>query len=155
MWYWKLKISKKVKIFLWSLAYRSLNIHKKLQRTFPNWSLSSICCLFLREMETIGHLFLHSEFTFRGWQILFSTFVVASCLPKKIDDWMMEVSAEKGKSFGEVLLKCFCGFFGKKKRIIHCLTIILFLLIFLGFCSTCNLSVMFKLHQFFFSKAFL
>lgn len=70
---------------------------------------------------------------------------------------MMEVSAEKGKSFGEVLLDCFCGFFGKKekRRIIRCLMISSFLLIFLGFCSTCNFLVMFKLHQFFFSEAFL
>lgn len=53
---WKHKIPNKVKIFLWSLAYRNLNTHDKLQRKFQNLPLSPFIHLCLREMETVDHL---------------------------------------------------------------------------------------------------
>lgn len=96
---WKLKISKKVKFFLWSLAYRSLNIQNKLQRKFPNGSLSpSICYLCLKEAEAFDHLFLHCDFAFKGWNRIFDLFALDDCLPKKIDDGMKD--GLTGGSFG-------------------------------------------------------
>lgn len=38
----------------------------------------------------MDHLFLHFEFASKGWLNLFNTFGLAGCLPKKIDEWMLE-----------------------------------------------------------------
>lgn len=99
-------------------AIQDLNIRvasKEVPKLVP---LSSICCLCLREMEIVDHLFLYREFAW-GWGNLFSIFWMASCIPKKIDEWMME--GFDGGSFcvkGKILRRCAthacCGAFGKK-----------------------------------------
>lgn len=73
-------------------------------------------CLCLRELETIDHLFLHFDFTSKGRTVL-NTFGLDSCLPKKIDDLIMdglmvEVFLEKEKSFGVMLSERFYRIFG-------------------------------------------
>ena len=71
---WKIKIQKKVKLFLWSLTYRSLDTREKLQYA----SLSpSICCLCLK--------FLHCNFAVKGWIRVVRIFNVDYFLPNKID----------------------------------------------------------------------
>ena len=88
---WKNKIPKKVKFFLWSLAYRSLNTHEKLQRKIQNTLISpSMCCLCAKDEETLDHLFLHCPFTKKAWNTLFGIFDLELCLPSKIDSWMIE-----------------------------------------------------------------
>ena len=60
---WKNKIPKKMKFFLWPLAYRNLNTHEKLQKKVQNTTLSpSMCCLCFKEEETLDHLFLQSVY---------------------------------------------------------------------------------------------
>lgn len=49
---WKNKSSKKVKLFLWFLAYRSLHTDDRMQHKFKNWYLSPLGCrLCVREAE--------------------------------------------------------------------------------------------------------
>ncbi|TYJ96358.1 uncharacterized protein E5676_scaffold1159G00180 [Cucumis melo var. makuwa] len=70
---------------------KSLNIQEKLQRKFPNCSLSpATYCLCLRELKTVDHLFLHCDFTSKGRTVLLNPFGLDSCRPKKIDDWIMD-----------------------------------------------------------------
>ena len=96
---WKTKIPKKVKFFLWSLAYRSLNTHEKLQKKFQYTMLSpSMCRLCFKEEETLDHLFLHSLFTRKAWNTLFRTFDLELCLPSKFDSWLIEEFNIRGYS---------------------------------------------------------
>lgn len=72
---WNFKISEKVKVFLWSLAYRSLiNLRKKLRRKIKNWIMSPFCFLCYLEEESLDHMFLHCPFATRGCQIIFEEF---------------------------------------------------------------------------------
>lgn len=43
---WKLKILRKVKFFLWSVLYWSLDAADKVQKNFPFWALSSFIAFF-------------------------------------------------------------------------------------------------------------
>lgn len=53
----EVKIPKKVKFFLWSLCYRSLNTSDTIQRKIPNWSLSpSICRICYGSAKSLDHL---------------------------------------------------------------------------------------------------
>lgn len=73
---------KRVKVFLWSIAHRALNTHEKLQRKCPNWSISpSVCCLCLKGVETLDHLFLHCPFATKGCSFYSSVLTyIQACL---------------------------------------------------------------------------
>ena len=72
---WKLKISLKIKIFLWYLKWRVILTKDNLTR--HNWQESQQCCL-CQEDETIQHLFLDCRFIRLVWASIY----VAWCLPK-------------------------------------------------------------------------
>lgn len=42
-------------------------------------------------IETVNHLFLYCDFAAKGWSSLLNASWVASCPPKKIDEWIMDV----------------------------------------------------------------
>lgn len=75
---------KKVKFFLWSLFYTSVNIAKRLQKDFPIWVLSPSCCsLCDRSEETLDHFFfffLHCSFAHGAWSFIRSQFQLSMCL---------------------------------------------------------------------------
>ena len=97
-----------MKFFLWLLAYRSLNIHEKIQKKFQHTMLNpSMCCLCFKDEETLDHLFLHCTFTRKVWYTLFKIFDVEVCLPSKINSWMLEVLKIRGYSLkGHILWSC-------------------------------------------------
>lgn len=79
---WKGKCPKKVKVFLWSLAYRSLNTDEKLQEKFWRWTMSpSSCRLYLKNEENLDHLFLHYEFAHQSWGWIARKVGIQFCLP--------------------------------------------------------------------------
>lgn len=80
-----------MKVFLWSLAFRSLNTDDKLQRKFRRWALSpSGCRLCLKKEENLDHLFLPCEFAHQSWGWMARRVAVHFCLPQRIDDLLME-----------------------------------------------------------------
>ena len=65
---WKLTIPIKVKVFIWLLALGKVSVHTTLQKRRPYQSPSSgWCVLCKKDNESIDHLFLHCEFSFRLW----------------------------------------------------------------------------------------
>lgn len=64
---WNFKIPRKVKFFLWTLCYRSLNTSDRIQRKLPNWSISPcICRMCYGAEESLNHLFILCSFA-RNW----------------------------------------------------------------------------------------
>lgn len=60
---WNFEIPKKVKVFLWSLVYRSLNTQDYLQKKCKNWTIPpSVCSMCNRDGESLDHLFIHCPF---------------------------------------------------------------------------------------------
>ena len=109
-----------MKIFLWLLAYRSLNTHEKLPKKFKYTMLSpSMCCLCFKEEETLDHLFMFFSLL-RKLGTLCLEFLIWSFvfLVRLITGWLkgstLEVIARKETSYEDVLLGPFCGAFGKK-----------------------------------------
>ena len=105
---WKIKVPKKVKFFLWSLSYRSLNTHDKLQRKLHYATLNpSMCCLCFRNEETLDQLFLHCEFVMKGWSFLFRILNLDCCLPSKTASWMLDgVNSKAFRPKGNILWRC-------------------------------------------------
>ena len=65
---WKLNIPVKVKVFSWLLVLGKVSVHTNLQKRRPYQSLSpGWCVLCKKNDESIDHLFLHCEFSFRLW----------------------------------------------------------------------------------------
>ena len=65
---WKLSIPVKVKVFTWLLVLGKLNVHSNLQRRRPYYYLSpGWCALCKKSNESIDHLFLHCDFSYRLW----------------------------------------------------------------------------------------
>lgn len=88
---WKFKVPKKVIFLLWSVAHRSLNTHERLQNRCPNLALCpSACPLCLQNEESLDHILLHCPFARQCWDRLVSIFNIQVCLPRKIDDWLLE-----------------------------------------------------------------
>lgn len=112
------KSLKQVGLFLWSLAYRSLNTHDKLQSKLKSSFLSlSICFLCMKDMESLDHLFLHCDC---GDQIS-SAFLKSSDISQK--RWMtgfymcltVMLLVVKERFFGVEPLGSFSGVFGIKE----------------------------------------
>lgn len=91
---WRLRILKDLKVFLWLIAYRSLNTEDLLQRKCRQWYISpSVCRLCLMNEETLDPIFIHCPFAAKGWSFLLDVFGIATCLPKNIDLWPEEILA--------------------------------------------------------------
>lgn len=89
---WKFTSPKKVKVFLWSPAHRSLNTHEILQKKCNiSMLFTSVCKLYMSNAETIGHLFVNCPLAVRGWNYLPDLFGVLVCLPNQVDGWPSEV----------------------------------------------------------------
>ena len=135
---WKTKIPKKVKFFLWSLTYRSLNTHEKLQKKFQYTMLSP--SMLLQRRGNLGP-FIFALSLLRKLGILCLEFFIWSFVfvVRLIAGWLkgstLEPIGRKETSYGDVLLGLFCGAFGKK-GIVEFLKIAIILLILFGLC--CN-----------------
>ena len=65
---WKLSIPIKVKVFTWLLVLGKVGVHSNLQKRRPHHSLSpGWCVLCKKDNETLDHLFLSCDFSFRLW----------------------------------------------------------------------------------------
>lgn len=74
------RITRKSKLFLWSLAHRSLGPSSKKEET-GLFLLRHVA--FVGEVKSIDHIFLHCPFAANGWSdILEAAFVFYYCLPK-------------------------------------------------------------------------
>ena len=81
-----------MKIFLGSLAHRSLNTYDLLQIKCAHWVVPpSVCFMCRQNTESIyDHLFIHCSFSFVVWQWVLGVFNFSLCLPNIIDEWLIE-----------------------------------------------------------------
>ncbi|XP_060210534.1 uncharacterized protein LOC132637471 [Lycium barbarum] len=81
---WKTKIPCKVACFSWLLAKEAVLTHENLKKR--NWTMCSRCFLCEKEVETIGHLFLHCRITDQLWKIFINLRGIAWTMPRKITE---------------------------------------------------------------------
>ena len=80
---WKLKIPVKVKVFIWLQILGKLNVHSHLQRRRPYLSMSlGWCVMCKRDNESIDHLFLHCDFSFRLWSKILKELGIVWVMPR-------------------------------------------------------------------------
>lgn len=130
---WKGDFPKKVKVFLWSLAYRSLN---RLQRKRPNWTMSLSVYLLCLRKKLLTMFSSTALLATKGWHFLFCVFGLSGCMPCSIEVWLAEAPQGgslkgKGRSFGLVLLELSLGIFGSKEIVGFFKTCLLLLSLFM------------------------
>ncbi|KAJ9685201.1 hypothetical protein PVL29_017293 [Vitis rotundifolia] len=86
---WKSQVPFKVRSFVWLVAHKKVNSNDMLQLRRPYKALSpDICFLYMKQRESVDHLFLHCSLTTGLWHRLFQLANLDWVVPMSIVDMM-------------------------------------------------------------------